>query len=442
MRRAVHLIVLTVAMTGVVVGGSVLIGADEDRSAGEQQVAMASPEVRSRIQDGDLSASATMLQARLRDRPEDATAWATLGTVYVELARVSRDPTYYPRAQEALERSFEHRRDADGLAEAGSAALAAARHNFDDALALAQAALDIDPFNEQALAVRVDALTELGRYDEALAAAREADAARPSLTTFTRLAYQYELRGDLERARSLLDRAVQSTTSAGSVAFVEFQIGQLVRAQGDLTGAEEAFDAALAADPGYAPARAGLAQLAAIRGDTDSAREQLTQVVAALPAPEYLTSLGELLEVEGRDAEAQEQYDVVRAYSLLAEANGMTLDLESALFEADHGDPAAALEAAEAEWQRRQSIHVADAMAWALHVNGRDAQALEFAEQATALGTRDASMLYHRGVIEYELELYADARAHLTEALAIDPAFSPLRARRATELLADLDAQG
>lgn len=442
MRRAVHLAALTLAMTGVVVGGSVLVDSGEGRGAGEQQVAMASPEVMSRIQGGDLSASATMLQARLRDRPEDASAWATLGTVYVELARVSGDPTYYPRAQEALERGFEHRRDVDGRAEAGSAALAAARHDFDDALAQAQTALDIDPFNDQALAVRVDALTELGRYDEALAAAQEADAARPSLATFTRLSYQYELRGDLDRARSLLERAAESTTTAADAAFVQFQIGQLDRAQGDLTSAQEAFDAALAADPEYVPTQAGHARLAAIRGDTDSAREQLTRVVDALPAPEYLTSLGELLEADGRDAEARDQYDVVRAYSLLAEANGMTVDLETALFEADHGDPAAALEAAEAEWQRRQSIHVADAMAWALHANGRDAEALDFAEQATALGTRDASMLYHRGVIEYELGLYEDARAHLTEALAIDPAFSPLRARRAAELLADLDGRG
>ncbi len=441
MRRAVHIVALTVAMTGVVVGVSTLFGADGDSGAGEQQIAMASPEVLARIQDGDLSASASALQARLRDRPEDATAWATLGTVYVELARTSGDPTYYPRAEEVLDRAFEHRRDADGLAEAGSAALAAARHDFDDALELAETALEINPFNAQALAVRVDALTELGRYNDALAAAQEADAARPSLATFTRLAYQYELRGDLAGAKALLERAAGSTTSAGDVAFVQFHIGQLARAHGDLSGAEEAFDAALAADPEHVPARAGLARLAAIRGDTDSAREQMTEVVAALPAPEYLTTLGELLEAEGRHGEAQEQYDVVRASSLLAEANGMTVELESALFEADHGDSAAALAAAEAEWERRQSIHVADAMAWALHANGRDDDALEFAERATALGTRDASILYHRGVIEHSLGLHEDARAHLTEALAIDPAFSPLGARQATKLLADLDAR-
>jgi hypothetical protein len=84
---------------------------------------------------------------------------------------------------------------------------------------------------------------------------------------------------------------------------------------------------------------------------------------------------------------------VVGAWVRIARANGVTTDLETALFEADHGDRAAALRAARAERARRASVDVDDALAWALHVNGRDREALEQARQAarTATATRCSS---------------------------------------------------
>ncbi|MGB5934415.1 MAG: hypothetical protein WBG76_00915, partial [Ornithinimicrobium sp.] len=49
-----------------------------------------------------LSATITDLQADLENSPEDAQAWAELGAAYVEQARVSADPSYYPKAEGAL----------------------------------------------------------------------------------------------------------------------------------------------------------------------------------------------------------------------------------------------------------------------------------------------------------------------------------------------------
>ncbi len=116
----------------------------------------------------------------------------------------------------------------------------------------------------------------------------------------------------------------------------------------------------------------------------------------------------------------------------------MSTDLETALFEADHGSPAAALAAARAEWRARQTIHTADAMAWALHAAGRDRDALRYARQATALGTRDARLLFHRGAVEAALGLVGDARTHLRAALAVDNGVAPLREQQARALLRGL----
>ncbi|MEU4745401.1 hypothetical protein AB0G02_33745, partial [Actinosynnema sp. NPDC023658] len=47
----------------------------------------------------------------------------------------------------------------------------------------------------------------------------------------------------------------------------------------------------------------------------------------------------------------------------------------------------------------RQHVLVADALAWALHLNGRDEEALTFADRAASTGWHNAVFLYHRGVI-------------------------------------------
>jgi tetratricopeptide (TPR) repeat protein len=148
-----------------------------------------------------------------------------------------------------------------------------------------------------------------------------------------------------------------------------------------------------------------------------------------------VVALGELHESRGRREEAPAQYAVIAAWERLARANGVEIDLESALIAADHGDKAAALRSAQAEWRRRRSVHVADALAWALHVNGRDKEALRYAEQATGTGYRSALFHCHRGRIEKALGRDAAARRSLAAALRINPHFSDLHAPKARKAL-------
>ncbi|MGW4109190.1 tetratricopeptide repeat protein, partial [Streptomyces sp. NPDC004976] len=99
-----------------------------------------------------------------------------------------------------------------------------------------------------------------------------------------------------------------------------------------------------------------------------------------------------------------------------------------------------ALRAARAEWDRRHSVHTADALAWALHVNGRDEEALRYARRATATGYRNAVFLYHRGMIEKAAGHDRAARGSLSAALELNPGFSPPGARAARAALKDLEA--
>jgi tetratricopeptide (TPR) repeat protein len=161
-------------------------------------------------------------------------------------------------------------------------------------------------------------------------------------------------------------------------------------------------------------------------------------VVNRLPLPGYLTEYGEMLTAAGRPAGAATQYAVARTWVRLAKASGVATDLETALSAADHGDKAEALRAARAEWARRHSVHVADALAWALHVNGKDAEALRYAALANGQGYRNALFRYHQGMISKALGRTADARRDLTAALRLNPHFSALHAPLARAALAAL----
>ncbi|MEV0175946.1 tetratricopeptide repeat protein [Streptomyces sp. NPDC050803] len=430
LQLALCVALLAVAFTA----GSIALGGGRETPG--RSVAAGSPAL---LASGDLDASVSALQEHLREQPRDFTGWATLGLGYVEQARTKGDPSRYPQAERAFERSLAVEPGND-QALAGRAALAAARHDFEGALEYADRALAQNPYSERALSTRIDALVELGRYDEASKAADTADSRRPGIPVFTRYAYVRELRGDVTGARRVLEQALGAATAPGDVAYVATQLGQLAWNQGDYKSALLHYARALSADEAYLPALEGRARAQAARGETAAAVRGMADVVVRSPLPGPLVGLGELYEAGGDRTKARDQYALVDAWTALARANGVNADLDTALAAADHGDKASALRAARTEWDRRRTVHTADALAWALHVNGRDAEALPYARRATATGYRNAAFLHHRGMIEYATGRARDARTHLAAALELNPGFSPLGAREARTALKDLEA--
>ena len=96
--------------------------------------------------------------------------------------------------------------------------------------------------------------------------------------------------------------------------------------------------------------------------------------------------------------------------------------------------------AARAEWGRRHSILVADALAWALYRNGRAAAALRYERAAASLGMQNALFFFHAGMIERALGDRSAALKDLTTALRINPNFSILHAAEARRALRRLRA--
>jgi tetratricopeptide (TPR) repeat protein len=386
----------------------------------------------------DLDASIAALQNTLRRLPQDHVSWANLAVAYVEQARITGNATYYQKADEAAARSFEVEPDENFTAMAAQAAISAARHDFSDALASADAALAINPRDLGALAIRVDALNELGRYPEQLRALRVADRLQPSTAIAARYSYAYELRGHLDRAAGILRRAA-AAGSRTDKAYTLTLLGDILRKQGRLDASGDQLAVAQQAVPDYLPALVSSARLEVARGQLEQAVRTWRDVVARQPLPEYVTELGELLLHLGRPEEADAQFSVVRTTIKLLDASGVRTDLETALFEADHGSPERALGQARAEWRQRTSVHVADALAWALHRNGRDREALRIALRATSLDSHEAKFWIHRGTIEAALGMTDEARTHLRRGLATDPGMSPWQRDAASATLSEIE---
>lgn len=394
--------------------------------------------VRVPVAGADLSRSIAAAQATLRRSPQDFRAWADLGGAYVERARVTGDPTYYPKAQGALDRSLELRQDGNGGALIGMGALANARHDFAAAKQWGERAVAAAPDTAEAYGVLADALTQLGDAAGATAAVQRMLDLRPGVAAFTRASYDLELHGDLDGARIALDRALADAVSPDETAFCRYYLGELAFNTGDLDEAAAQYEKAADAVPDYPQARQGAAKVAAARGRLDDAVAGYAKLVESRPLPQYLQEYAELLTAAGRTTEAKAPLDLLAGQQQLLEAAGATDDLSATVVAAEFGDPAEALRRAQAEWGRRQNVYVADALAWALHVNGRDAEAIGFADKAAALGTRSATFAYHRGVILAALGRDAEAAQQLDQALSTNPHFSPTQAQQAKQARAAL----
>jgi tetratricopeptide (TPR) repeat protein len=377
-------------------------------------------------------------QKQLRVEPQNWSEWADLGSAYVQEARVTADPSYYPKAEGALKRSLQLQPSGNAGAFIGMASLTSARHEFSAALDWGMKAEAIAPDTAAVYGVLDDALTQLGRYAQARTAAQRMLDLQPSISSFSRASYDLEEHGDVPGATSALQRALADAFTPADVAFCRYYLGELAFNSGQLAEAALQYQAGRQADPSYFPLLEGIAKVEAAQGQVDAALRDYNDLLSRVPLPQYVNELADYEQSLGRTRDAASQLSLFGIEAQLFVSNGVDVDLESALIDADHGDPASAVQHAEEEWSRRHSVLVADALAWALHRAGRDAEALPYANQALSLGWRNALMYFHRGMIETSLRMSGAARADLAMTENINPYFSTLWGSVAQQTLTTL----
>jgi tetratricopeptide (TPR) repeat protein len=94
------------------------------------------------------------------------------------------------------------------------------------------------------------------------------------------------------------------------------------------------------------------------------------------------------------------------------------------------------------EIETRKDVYGYDLLAWALHKEHRDTEAREAMTEARRLGTQDAMLSYHEGMIDRSLGENARARYFLMKALELNPQFHPTQPREIRAVLDSIDREG
>ena len=373
------------------------------------------------------AAQIAKLQRELRANRDDVTSLDALGLAYQQRARETGDPTYYTKSDEVLRRAL-RLVPRDLIATSGLGSLALSRHRFREALALGRRARAISPTTARNYGVIGDALVELGRYREGFQAFDTMAQMRPDVSSYSRVAHARVLLGDVPGALSAWRLALDASLGQGETeAWTRVQISKTAFSVGRFRPALAQAKAALRAFPGYAPAYDALAWAEYGRGHVGAAIAAEQHAVDRIPLPQYVAMLGDLQRATGHRADARRQYALIAVIQRLLLANGVRTDLETALFDVDHGIRLnSSLALARRAQRERPSIDGDDVLAWALVRTGRCAEALGYSKHALRLDTRDALKDFHRGEIERCLGNRAGARRWFRRALALNPRFSVL----------------
>ena len=214
----------------------------------------------------------------------------------------------------------------------------------------------------------------------------------------TRGAYLRELFGDLDGAIEFMQLAYDATPfgELEDRAWLLNQMAHLKLISGDVPAAETIVQSALTIFPDYHYALATLAQIRVQQKNYSQAAELLEERYNKAPHAENLFAWAQALKLAGRTKEAAEHFSEFEKRSLGESDKADNSNHELVLYYTDEvGHPADALRIAQKEAARRHDVHTLDSLAWALHVNHREAEALAQINRALAVGVKDPQILAH-----------------------------------------------
>jgi tetratricopeptide (TPR) repeat protein len=374
-------------------------------------------------------------EAILQKTPELVAEWVTLGQLWVRKARESADPGFYLNANACVDVALSIEPN-DRTAIDLRTLVLLNDHKFEEARQLAQTILDGHPEDASAWGNLSDALLELGRFEEAAHAVQQMIDLKPNLPSYSRASHVRWLQGDGKGALEIVQHAMDAGRDAHDVeplAWVTVQAAMIFWHAGDLDGADAGFDRALAIFADFAPALVGKGRVAMARGDGKRAAELLGKAFSQSPLVETAWLLGDARTMAGDVEGARDAYAKVEKQGKLTD--GRTL---AAFWATRNEHTTEALALAQAETKVRGDIYTDDALAWALHRNGRDAEAKTTIDHALRLGTKDAKLLYHAGAIRVALGDRVEGETLVREAMSLNPKFDLVGAKEAEAIVGTL----
>jgi len=367
-------------------------------------------------------------EKRASDDPRGALARRELAGAYLARQREAGAIEDAVRAEQAARQSLEILPRGNAVALNRLARSLLAQHRFPEALDTARLAAAIDP---QAYRLIADLSLELGDYDEAERAAAKIPAQPDDLNLKMLRARILAIQGKPDRALEMMQEASRLADGLydlphETVAWHHVMVGHALIDCGKLEEGERACRKALEVFPRDYRAMTGLAEVAAWRGDWRGAVAWGKKAVAVAPQnPEALKVIGDASAALGQAEEAERHYRLLKE---LAHSFPRIYDRHWAMFCADAGrDLDEALALARKDLELRRDVHAYDTLAWVSFKKGLMPEAEAATRKALARGTREATLLYHAGMIARAGGDTARAKDCFTRARAINPRAIPLR---------------
>ena len=221
-----------------------------------------------------------------------------------------------------------------------------------------------------------------------------------------------------------------------SLAWCHWQLGETAFTTGDYAAAEQQYRAALTVFPDYYRALGGLGRTLAAHGDVNGAIAQYERATKILPDLTFVAALGDLYQLAGRAKDADAQFALCEQLGRLSAAGSEPYNRVLALFYADHDlNPAEAYRLAQREYAARHDIYGADALAWTAFKAGQANEAQRAMKESLRLGTQDAKLFYHAGLIARAAGDQTASHDYLQRALKLNPQFDPRQAPLARQAL-------
>jgi tetratricopeptide (TPR) repeat protein len=380
----------------------------------------------------------------LRQDPSSAIALTQLSGLYVQRARETGDDQNYTQAEQYARRSLALRVNRNGPAFVTLAAALVGQHRFQEAEQVATELVAFDPEVPQYRAQLGEIQMELGHYAAARQSFDSLYKVRTHLSIAPRLARWAEMNGNTAYARKLLSEALTEARARRNLpkeqlAWFYLRLGDIDMRNGRLRGAREMFGKGMQIEPADYRLLDAMAHLEAIEGNPKKAIEYGERGIATRLDPATLGTIGDAYATLGDSDRADEHF---RTMEVAVSGQPGAYHRAWSLFLLDHNRRIPEVLAnVQAEIETRKDIYGFDLLAWALHKAGRHAEARLAMNEARRLGTRDAMLFYHAGMIERSLGYAGRAQYFLAEALQVNPRFHPTHPREIRAVLDSLEQE-
>jgi tetratricopeptide (TPR) repeat protein len=384
-------------------------------------------------------------EAEVRNTPDSFLLLRLLAGQYLKRFRERADVEDLLRAEQASRQalSLQNHRDLSSSMILASTLLS--QHRFQPALQVITEAQKFAPDNPDLTALSASIQMELGHYKTTEHLLKSFTQAGETSGHNAIRARYLELTGDLATARELLKSAMDQmdtfySNSAETRAWFHVRSGDLAFAAGELPLSEQRYQEALNLFPQDTAALTGLSRLYAAQHRWKEALDAANHGIEWVPLLETLAYKADAQRALGDADGVVETEGLMEVVAHLSKVQGI-YDRALAVYYVDHGiHLPEALEIARREVLVRDDIYAEDTLAWAAAANHHWKEAQQAVQQATRLGTQDALIQFHAGMIAKECGDRPTAILHLTQALKLNPQFHHRYADEARQVLANFAA--